>query len=717
VLVLYSDERLVPANIIVDETIHATFVADTSDRIELHSEFLDMVRFPGEEQRQRQRDFFRERYRMRPPDLLIAVGGDAFAFLTERRAKLFAGVPIVYCSIAGDPRPEDLSDIRIADVPVPDTTALTLEMMLRLHPDARHVAVVSGSGPRDRQYAEVFREELTTFGNRISFTWLTNLSMAELRGELSHLPDHSLVLYLTMFQDATGETFTPRQALDAFAPASRAPIYGHYETYVGHGIVGGSMVTFEEIGRKAAQLSIRILAGEDAQAAARSESYQPVIMFDWRQLQRWKISEDYLPPGSIVRFKEATYWEQYHRIIVAALSLFLLEALLIVALLVQLRRRRAAEASVRENEQRMRLAVDTANFGIWMRDLAENEIWASDKWRELFGFTSSERLDLERLLQRVHADDREALQLVLTKALASGGSYETEFRLTLPDGGLRWISSHGQVESDANGAPVRIRGASRDVTERKQDEQETQLLRQQVAHVGRITMMGQLASALAHEINQPLGAILRNAEAAEIFMQDPSPDLDEIRAIVADIRKDDQRAGAVIDRMRGLLKREALNTRALDVSELVSDVTALVRVDAAARHVKLEVVMPGDLPHIRGDRVHLQQVLLNLIINGMDALNGTRGDRRVSVTALLDDAKSVEIAVSDTGGGIPADKFSHVFDPFFTTKPNGMGMGLPISRTIIEAHGGRFWAENNTSGGATFRFTLPIAEGVATKCA
>jgi PAS domain S-box-containing protein len=713
VLVLHSDERLIPASLIVDEAIHATFTADTSNHIELHSEFLDMARFPGQEQRQRQRDFFREKYRERPPDLVIAVGGGALSFLEERPSQLFGGVPIVYCSIAGDPRPQDPSNTRIADVPVPDTTALTLEIMLRLHPDARHIAVVSGSGPRDQQYANVFRKALPNFENRVTFTWLTNHSMEELRGELSRLPDHSLVLYLTMFQDAAGGTFTPREALDGFALASRAPIYGHYETYVGHGIVGGSMVTFDEIGRKAAQLSIRILAGEDAQAAARSESYQPVTMFDWRQLQRWKISEQGLPPGSIIRFKEATFWQQYHRIIITALSLCLLEALLIVALLIQLRRRRVAEASVRENEQRMSLAVDAANFGIWILDVVRDEIWASDKWRELFGFTSSERLDLERLLQRVHADDREALQQVLTKALAGGGSYDTEFRLTLPDGGLRWISSHGQVESNSSGQAVRIRGASRDVTAYKQTERETLLLRQELAHVGRVTMMGQLASALAHEINQPLGAILRNAEAAELFMQEASPDLEEIRAIVADIRKDDQRAGAVIDRMRGLLKRQPLDTRSLDVGELIGDVRALVRADASVRQVKLEVNVPGDLPPVRGDRVHIQQVLLNVIINGMDALNGTRGDRRVSVTALRDNAKTVEIAVSDTGGGIPADRLSHVFDPFFTTKPNGLGMGLPISRTIIEAHGGRFWAENNNGGGATFRFTLPIAEEAA----
>jgi C4-dicarboxylate-specific signal transduction histidine kinase len=258
------------------------------------------------------------------------------------------------------------------------------------------------------------------------------------------------------------------------------------------------------------------------------------------------------------------------------------------------------------------------------------------------------------------------------------------------------------------------RGASHDCTVRKQAEQETQLLRQEIAHVGRVSIMGQLASALAHEINQPLGAILRNAEAGELFMQNASPDFDEIRAILADIREDDQRAGAVIDRMRALLKRHDLDARTLDVGELVGEVAALVRADAAARQVRLDVDVTGDLPPVRGDRVHLQQVLLNLILNSMDALNGaSREDRRVTMTARLDGAQTVEIAVRDFGHGIPADKLAHVFDPFFTTKPNGMGMGLAISRTIIEAHGGRLWAENNNGRGAAFCFTLPIAEKAA----
>jgi two-component system, LuxR family, sensor kinase FixL len=375
-----------------------------------------------------------------------------------------------------------------------------------------------------------------------------------------------------------------------------------------------------------------------------------------------------------------------------------------------------SEAGLRESEARISLALDAGDFGLWIWDLARDEIWASEKWRELFAFAPSERLEFSAILKRLHPDDREGLESVHASAVArsNGGRYQTEYRLLLPDGSTRWISSWGRVENDATGQPVLMRGASREITVRKQAEQEAQVLRQEIAHAGRVSMMGQLASGLAHEINQPLAAILRNAEAAEMYLQDPSPDLDEIRAILTDIRTDDERAGHVIDRMRGLLKRHTLDTRRLDVGSLVDEVAALLRVDAARREVKLDVSVPGDVPHVRGDRVQIQQVLLNLVLNGMDALNGAGLEsRRVSVTARVNGASGaqvVEIGVDDAGTGIPADRLGLVFDPFFTTKPNGMGMGLAISRTIVEAHGGRIWAENKAGGGAAFRFTLPSAD-------
>ena len=234
------------------------------------------------------------------------------------------------------------------------------------------------------------------------------------------------------------------------------------------------------------------------------------------------------------------------------------------------------------------------------------------------------------------------------------------------------------------------------------------LLRQEIAHVGRAAILNQLASAVAHEINQPLAAILRNAEAAELFLQKESPDLDEIRVILEDVCSDIQRAGAVIDRMRAMLQRRPLETRMLRVAELIREGATLMRTDAAARQIRLEVRVPMDLPPVVADRVHVQQVLLNLILNGMDAMDGVTGEQRVlTMSAQIAPTEVVEIAVRDEGSGVPDAQLAQVFDPYFTTKPDGLGMGLSVSRAIIEAHGGRLWAQNNVGSGATFRFTLP----------
>ena len=305
---------------------------------------------------------------------------------------------------------------------------------------------------------------------------------------------------------------------------------------------------------------------------------------------------------------------------------------------------------LRERNQEAALTAEAANLGTWTRDIAGDVILASGKTRELFGFAPGERLNLERVLERVHPDDR---GLVFEQGQVPhsphDGAYHTEFRVLLPDGRVRWIAHHGRAELDAGRRPVRTRGVSMDITSRKQADLEAARLRQDIAHVGRVSVMGQLASALAHEISQPLGAILRNAEAAALFMQDPSPDLAEIRAILEDIRKDDQRAGAVIDRMRALLRRQEVQMAALDVRQVLGDVTVLLRPDAAARHLRVDLDIAAGVPPVLGDRVQLQQVLLNLILNGMDALEGVGGDnRRVSVSARREASDTIAHADLDS---------------------------------------------------------------------
>lgn len=243
---------------------------------------------------------------------------------------------------------------------------------------------------------------------------------------------------------------------------------------------------------------------------------------------------------------------------------------------------------------------------------------------------------------------------------------------------------------------------------RRRSETEGQRLRQDLAHVGRVSTMGELTASLAHELNQPLTAILSNAQAAQRILASDPTDLAEIREILGDIVEDDKRAGEVIHRLRGFLKKSNVELAALDIGELVGQVARLVTSDAIIRNVAIRLDLAPGLPPVCGDRVQLQQVILNLLMNGLDAMREPgESERTLVLRTFSEGPASVVVAVEDSGVGIDEADLEHVFHAFYTTKADGLGMGLAIARSIVEAHGGRLSARNNPGGGATFSFTLP----------
>lgn len=384
----------------------------------------------------------------------------------------------------------------------------------------------------------------------------------------------------------------------------------------------------------------------------------------------------------------------------------LLQIALVAAAIAQWRRSHRIERSLAESEERIAFAMLPHNLGLWKWDAKRNELWATEHFREILQVPRELPLDRRSVLEAIHPDDRASFAATLTRP-GEGEPAASDFRVLQPNGELRWVIGQSRAKRDAQGEVQRVAGIVIDITERRQAEAESQRQRLQLAHLTRVAMVGQLSGSLAHELTQPLTAILSNAQAAQRVLANERVDLGEVREILRDIVADDKRAGEVIRRVHTLLRRGEIQTQVLDVAQLVRETLAVTRSDLVVRHVEVVCRLADDLPAVSADGVQIQQVLLNLILNAAQAMTDHDvRDRRIEIAAVREGG-GLRISISDYGPGIAADQLERVFEAFHSTKREGLGLGLAICRSIISAHGGRLWATSDGRRGSTFHFTLP----------
>ena len=372
-----------------------------------------------------------------------------------------------------------------------------------------------------------------------------------------------------------------------------------------------------------------------------------------------------------------------------------------------------SEAELRISKQRMRVAARSGELRMWEWDIVRDEIWSTDDDPMLYGISEPQKISFEHFLNILYEEDREQVRHSVEISLIKGnGHYESEFRITMPDGQVHWFNSRGRIEFSEDDQPLRMLGVTIDITRRKQAELAVQQQRNELTHLSRVTTLGELSGSLAHELNQPLAAILSNAQAAQRFLARDNADLAEIQDILKDIVNEDKRAVEVIQRLRLLLKKGEVQHLPVNLNKVVEEVLKIISSDLVNHNINVNIDLAKKLPAVIGDRVQLQQVLLNLIMNACEAMSHTNADRRrLFVHTEQNGIDKVQVSVGDQGPGIPSESLGSIFEPFFTTKSQGMGLGLPICRTIITAHGGQLWATNNTPRGAVFHFKLPTSPG------
>lgn len=367
--------------------------------------------------------------------------------------------------------------------------------------------------------------------------------------------------------------------------------------------------------------------------------------------------------------------------------------------------RKQCEEDYRISKAHLNRAQQVAHLGSWYLDLTKNELLWSDEIYRIFGISPASAMTYERFLETVHPEDRGYVNKSWTAAL-NRKPYDIEHRI-LVDGKIKWVREKAEVEFNKKGKAVRGIGTVQDITERKQSEEDSARLREELIHVTRVATMGELTAALAHELNQPLAAILSNAQAGQRFLEGKKPDIAEIKDILSDIVKDDKRAGEVILKLRALLKKSKFEFTQLNINELILEVIPLIRSDSVIKNISLDTRLSDNISLIYGDRIQLQQVILNLILNGLESMANSKS-KKLLIRTMQDDKNNVSVSIRDSGTGINEKDMDNLFKPFFTTKKEGMGMGLAINKAIIEAHKGTIRAENNPDKGATFYFTLPV---------
>jgi signal transduction histidine kinase len=588
VLILYGERLDLPAIRAAEQSLRESFAASTSPPVDWFAEYFDFARFPAAEHDANLTNYLKARYAGRRIDLVMPVSSLSLRFVLRHREEVFPGVPVVYGV-------QSVADVDMAALPA-DVIGVaaeidvrgTVDLALRLQPEAREIVCVAGASAADQDALAHVLKVLESYADRLRVRTVTKKSLAETVKEVCAVPRGEIVLLVSLMRDTEGRALSTRDVARQLAPISQAPIYGFTGTLIDTGAVGGALVDFAATGRQAAGVALKVLNGGRVPLGSPETKSPTPLVVDWRALQHWKLSPSRVPAEAKVMFRQPTLWEEHRGFIIGVAAVLLMQTALIAGLIAQ----RA-----------------------WRRRL-----------------------------------EREAVQL-----------------------------------------------------------------RQELTHAGRVAMLGELSGSLAHELNQPLMAILSNAQAAQSFLAKPEIDRAEMGEILDDIVDADKHAGEVIRRLRVLLKKGEVQSQSLDLNEVVQETLKLVRSDLVNRNVTIETELAPGVPSVRGDRVQLQQVLLNLVMNACDAMVGCdESDRRLGVRTERMEGDGVRVSVRDCGHGIPAEARERIFTPFFTTKPQGLGLGLGVCRSILTAHGGELSAENNPDRGARFYFVLPADHRLTT---
>ncbi|SHH12205.1 ATP-binding protein [Bradyrhizobium erythrophlei] len=570
-------------------SFRAELIKRSPEPIDLYEVSLDTARIQDPEDEGPFVEYIRAILLGRKLDLIVPVGAPAAFFMQRYRQRLFPTTPML---IVG----ADVRRIPSATLTEKDAAVLLdldlpayLKNILHLRPETTDIAVAVGNSPVERFWTSELHRDFQPFADRVNITWFNDLTLGEMLKRAATMPPQSVIFWFLLSEDAAGVPYSEDRALEAMRQVAVVPIFGMGDYQLGRGIVGGPLMQTSVLGREAAEAGLRILGGEMGGGINPPLVGFGAPVYDWRELQRWKIEEALLPHGSIVQFRQPTVWQQYRSQIIGALAIGLFQAALIAGLLLE------RQARKREAEQAGKARMETGRY------------------------------------------------------------------------------------------------------------------RENLAHLVRVHTVGEMSTAIAHEVNQPLVAIKNYALAARRRLAGVM-DAAKVEELLDKIEAQASRAGNVLQSLRAMVKKHDPETTEIEVGELIADAVKLVEMEIRNVNIRVESAISPDLPRVFGDGIQIQQVVLNLTRNAIEAIEEAGIANSVIKVGVVATAENeIAVSVADSGPGISPEDAEHIFDPFYSTKGGGLGVGLSISRAIVEAHGGRLSLAPNKGGGCVFQFTLPVA--------
>jgi PAS domain S-box-containing protein len=858
VLILITGQKDLAGYILSEKGMRAAFDQSKDFQFEYFIEYMDRYRFSDAAYQNDMFEMYRTKYSSKKIDLVIAHGYFALDFAVAKGDEIFPNTPVIFSTIMkGQLKRLNLNPKHTGSLLKIDYLGL-LNSALQNHPDTRHVVIISGTSKVGRLISTQSRNVYASYAEQYDFISLGHLPMDDLLATVANLPEKTVIIYYYMALDGNSQSFKPWKVASIISEATNAPVYGMADTYLGHGIVGGNLISYEAQGKRAGEIGLRVLKGEKPADIPITSEGTILNMFDWHQLKRWGIHESKLPEGSIILYKELSFWESYRWYIIGIIAFIFLLGGIISTLLFYWNNSKQREQQLTYSHNRFRAYMKNSVEGIWCIEFDENididlpedeqfelvykhgyfsdandayaravgleygrevigtriesfcprsdptnvatvKAWIQSRYsitdaetvqthkdgitrnilNNATGIINSGRVeqvwgtqlditDLKKTEQQLikteqkyrtiadHTYDWEYWEapdgrlkyvspsceritgysvtdfmnfpgLIFTIIIpedrliwkrhghgsntASGtNASHIHFRIKDKNGHIHWIAHVCQHVFDEQGENLGVRASNRDITVLRRTEKMVNEHLEMLSQVERRETLGQLTGSIAHELNQPLTGILSDAQAGELLLKKEGMDKGQIEEIFTDIVADAKRASLVLRNLRALFSGDRENNYdQVNINELIRETLQILNSEFVNRDLLIKADLFAGLPKIAVNRIQIQQVLINLIKNSWQAFqHSEKKNRQLSITTTIANGNQVTVCLEDNGPGIDPDELQSVFDTLKTTKKDGMGMGLPICKSILQAHGGRIWAENIPGGGAGFQFSLPV---------